>query len=79
MVPIRSKNRIFQPTGSLLIVGGIHEVGVDVQGDDGLACPNWVWMYLMFSPFASRILAFVCRRSWNLTLDKSAAFRAGRK
>ena len=34
MVPNRSKNRIFQPTGSLLI-GGFHQVGLDVQGHCG--------------------------------------------
>ena len=35
MVPNRSKNRIFQPTGRFL-VGGVHQVGVDVQGDGGV-------------------------------------------
>ena len=33
------KNRIFQPASGLLI-GGIHEVGIDVQGDSGAGMPK---------------------------------------
>jgi hypothetical protein len=34
-----SKNRIFQPAGGFLI-GGFHQVGIDVQGDGGGGVPE---------------------------------------
>ncbi len=52
-----------------------HQVAWTLRVMAGVACPHWLWMYLMFFPHSINGLAYVSRRSWNLNRGKSAALR----